>query len=121
MNISIFRWLVDNAWQTAGQKLALLPEPSAAPSVVVLAKFRKHPTNRVERDFLSAQRRVRPILDEMQSLAEQLDQLNPTTPEAAPLLDRFVRLNFLYDEIIDQNTGKARPSVFNLPIGAAAS
>ena len=118
MNISIFRWVVDNAWQTAGQKLAQLPEPSAASNVVILAKFRKRPTSRVEREFLSAQQRVRPILDEMQSLAGQLDQLDPTTTEAAPLLDRFVRLNFLYDEIIDQNLGKVRPSMARLSVGA---
>lgn len=121
MNISIFRWVVDNAWQTAGQKLAQFPEPSAASNVVVLAKFRKHPTNRVEREFLSAQQQVRPILDEMQSLAGRLDQLDPTTPEAAPLLDRFVHLNFLYDEIIDQNTGKVRPPAAWLSVAAVVT
>jgi hypothetical protein len=73
----------------------------------------------VEREFLSAQQQVRPILDEMQSLAGQLDQLDPTTPEAAPLLDRFVRLNFLYDEIIDQNSGKVRLSMAPLSVAAA--
>lgn len=120
MNISIFRWVVDNALQTAGRKLAQLPEPSAASNVVVLAKFRKHPRRRLEREFLSAQQHVRPILDEMQSLARQIDELDPTAPEAVLLLDRFVRLNFLYDEIIDQNTGKVQPSTARLPVGGTA-